>query len=91
MAAGTCLGLLKEWYAIRRELEDWWSLPPNEPVASASEGSDNHPSFYWKDETISRVQRSREGAFDSAHYFGYCDKTEAEGYHRLVEPDGPKT
>jgi len=86
----TCLGLLKEWYGIRRELEDWWLLPRSDSAASKSASLDNRQSFYWNDKTISQVQKSREGALDNAQYFGYCDNFGTEGYHRLIEPDGPK-
>lgn len=77
VAADTCLGLLREWYAIRRELEDWWLLPH----------STGRKAFYWKDSTISRVQMTRSGKLDSAQYLGYCDDFSTEGYHRLVQPD----
>ena len=37
----TCLGLLKEWYGIRRELEDWWLLLRSDSAASKSDSLDN--------------------------------------------------
>jgi len=80
VASGTCLGLLKEWYGIRRELEDWWLLP----------SSDNSRSFYWNYKTISEMQISRAGTLNSTQYFGYCHGIGPEGYHRLVEPDIPR-
>lgn len=83
VAMPTCLGLLKEWYGIRRELEDWWLIPPSSSV-------DNKGAHYWKDNTISKVLESRKGTLDNTQYFGYCDKAGTEGYHRLVEPDEPK-
>ena len=79
----TCLGLLKEWYGIRRELEDWWLIPPSSSI-------DNKGAHYWKDHTISKVRESRKGTLDNTQYFGYCEKVGTEGYHRLVEPDEPK-
>mmetsp|Transcript_15583 Transcript_15583/g.32911 ORF Transcript_15583/g.32911 Transcript_15583/m.32911 type:complete len:678 (+) Transcript_15583:67-2100(+) len=98
VVAPTCLGLLKEWYGIRRELEDWWLLPSprnNNEIETNSKNNDillnNQQSFYWKEGTISKVKQSRVGDLDNAQYFGYCDKYETGGYHRLVEPDGPKS
>ena len=93
VASDTCLGLLKEWYGIRRELEDWWLLPqPTDvPASKSNDGLNNQQSFYWKDKTISKVLKSREGTLDNSQYFGYCDEFTTEGYYRMVEPDGPKT
>ena len=95
MACPTCLGLLKEWYGIRRELEDWWLLPPpnNDPTAFSEGGDDLNirQSFYRNDETIDQVKQSRTGALDHSQYFGYCDEIGTDGYRRLVKPDGHKT
>lgn len=91
VASETCLGLLSEWYGIRRELEDWWLLTSkNDAAAAKSDIVNNQQSFYWKDQTISKVRKAREGALDTNTYFGYCDAYGSSGYHRLVEPDGTK-
>lgn len=79
----TCLGLLKEWYGIRRELEDWWLLPPNTSSSNAV--------HYWKDKTIDQVLQSRSNNWNADQYFGYCSKPGTEGYLRLIEPDEPKS
>jgi len=81
VASGTCLGLLREWYAIRRELEDLWLVPP----------SDDAQAFYRNDETIAKVHASRKGILDGSQYFGYCDYSGEGGYHKLVEPDEVRT
>lgn len=78
VAASTCLGLLKEWYGIRRELEDWWLLTP----------SDKSQVYYRESETIDRMHFSRKD--EGEQYFGYCTGIGEEGYQRLVEPDKPK-
>lgn len=80
VADDTCKGLLREWFAVRRELEDYWMM---------SSSSDKEPS-YSDSETLSAVQEHREGL--SGHYLGYCKATEdSKAYLRLVEPDNPKT
>jgi len=80
VADDTCKGLLREWFAVRRELEDYWMM---------SSSSDIEPS-YWDSETLSAVQEHRMGL--SGHYLGYCKATgDSEAYLRLVEPDNPKT
>jgi len=87
VVAETCLGLLKEWYAIRRELEEWWLLPPNAAASRGNEGGNERRAFYRDDHTITRVMQSREGTLDRAPYFGYCDNFDSLGYRRLVEPE----
>ena len=83
VASPTCLGLLREWYAIRRELEDWWLLQSVD---------DKERAYYYNDKTITNVLQSRQGVLNKTQYFGYCDATgSSEGYRRLVEPDTPKT
>ena len=88
VAANTCLGLLREWYKIRRELEDWWLLPSL--ANSKSDDSNNQRGFYWQESTIFNVYKSRRGMLNGAQYFGYCKAFESDGYYRLIEPDGPK-
>lgn len=78
VASETCLGLLKEWYAIRRELEDYW-------LSQGAEGGGK--AGYKKDETITLLHQSREGTLDRSRYFGYCSMVGTEGYNRLVPPD----
>lgn len=80
MVYDTCSGMLKEWYGVRRELEDWWLAPL----------TNNSISYYWKDETLDKVRKSRLGGLDSSKHFGYCDDYGKAGYRRLVEHDDPQ-
>lgn len=59
---------------------------------TSGDGSIDQRSFYREDKTILKVQESRtsSGELDVSQYLGYCDAIGTEGYHRLVEPDGPK-
>ena len=91
VGAGTCLGLLREWYGVRNELEDWWLY-----LGTSNSNKDDHASstevaHYWKDSTITKVLQSRSGTLNQTQYFGYCDEVGADGYRRLVEPDEIKT
>ena len=88
----TCVGLLREWYAIRRELENWWlsSIDESSSFAKHWGKPDNQQSYYWKRGTKYLVKRSRVGGLDDEHYFGYCNKHGTDGYIRLAEPDGPE-
>jgi hypothetical protein len=80
VADDTCKGLLREWYAIRRELEDYWTL---------QSGSETELS-YSSTETLALVEERRKGI--SNHYLGYCNASgDPAAYLRLVEPDDPKT
>ena len=78
----TCRSLLGEWYAVRRELEDWWS-----GGGDGREGGGG-PS-YRTEGTRGRVAESRKGTLGEGMYLGYCDSVGTDGYRRLVEPDGP--
>ncbi|KAL3760827.1 hypothetical protein ACHAWU_007893 [Discostella pseudostelligera] len=83
VAHDTCIGLLREWYGIRRELENWWLSPPT--------SADKSRPYYWRKETIANVHESRRGALDAdGTFLGYCDEHGSGGYRRLVEPDEPK-
>ena len=86
----TCLGLLKEWYSIRRELEDWWMMPEVDSTTAKSDSLNNQQSFYWKESTIAKVRKAQSGAYKQ--HLGYCEALGPDAqYHRMVEPDGPKT
>ena len=91
VAFETCSGLLREWYGVRRELEEWWLLSSNIPgktgVKSWWSDPDDQRSFYWKEETISRVHKQREGILNVDQYSGYCDAFGEDGYRSLVHPD----
>ncbi|KAL3788900.1 LOW QUALITY PROTEIN: hypothetical protein HJC23_002654 [Cyclotella cryptica] len=72
VADDTCKGLLREWFAVRRELEDFWIM---------SSSNDKEPS-YWESETLSAVQEHRDGL--SGHYLGYCKASEdSKAYLKL--------
>ncbi|KAL7459608.1 hypothetical protein ACHAWC_011464 [Mediolabrus comicus] len=94
VALETCLGLLSEWYGVRRELEDWWMLPPADPDEISGDYEEvrlnNQRSFYWNQRTINRVMEKRQGVMDPDLYRGYCDATGSEAYHNLMGPDGLK-
>jgi hypothetical protein len=82
VAHDTCIGLLGEWFLIRRELENWWWLRPTPSADKASQ------PYYWRVDTIAKVLESRQGALNNGTpYLGYCDKYGSGGYRRLVEPD----
>ncbi|KAL7434019.1 hypothetical protein ACHAXH_002218, partial [Discostella pseudostelligera] len=67
VAHDTCIGLLREWYGIRRELENWWLSPPT--------SADKSRPYYWRKETIANLRESRRGALDiDGTYLGYCDE-----------------
>ncbi len=81
VAHDTCIGLLREWFSIRRELENWWWL-------FSSSSANNSRPCYWKEETVAKVLKSRQGALNTGTpYLGYCDEYGSGGYRRLVEPD----
>ncbi|EJK68347.1 hypothetical protein THAOC_10480 [Thalassiosira oceanica] len=91
VASETCRSLLGEWYAVRRELEDWWTS-----VGSGAgwdgDGGDGGAS-YREAVTRGRVAESRRGGLGGGDggvaRLGYCDSVGTDGYRRLVEPDGP--
>eukprot|EP00970_Alexandrium_tamarense_P015227 scaffold4900_cov193-Alexandrium_tamarense.AAC.4 len=76
VADETCKGLLSEWFAVRKELEDWW-------LSGHAEGQ---PS-YSLDATIVKVHQQREGELEKDRYLGYCNEVGSGGYRRMVEPD----
>lgn len=95
VALDTCLGLLSEWFGVRRELEDWWLLPRNESYKAIGDDIEdilqNQRSFYSNKKTIQRVHETREGTMQPDLYRGYCEATGASGYHQLMGPDGLMT
>mmetsp|Transcript_11307 Transcript_11307/g.22577 ORF Transcript_11307/g.22577 Transcript_11307/m.22577 type:complete len:680 (-) Transcript_11307:88-2127(-) len=90
VALDTCLGLLSEWYGVRRELEDWWLLPRNEAGEATNDVSFSQRSFYWNQRTIDRVQQKRQGSLQPDVYKGYCDGIGESGYRNMMGPDGLK-
>lgn len=90
VALETCLGLLSEWYGVRRELEDWWLLPRNKP-GEGDESANNQRSYYWDERTVNRVHQKRKGSLQPDLYRGYCDATGSSGYRNMMGPDGLKT
>ncbi len=94
VALETCLGLLSEWYGVRRELEDWWLLPPIDPEEDTGDESPSisfsQRSFYWNERTIDRVNEKRRGSLKPDIYKGYCDATGSSGYLNMMWPDGLK-
>jgi hypothetical protein len=80
VADDTCKGLLREWFAVRRELEDWWIMS----------GKQNGELSYRSDGSLSKVQKQRDEDGLSGHYLGYCKAGgESAGYKRMIEPDVP--
>lgn len=94
VALETCLGLLSEWYGVRRELEDWWLLPRIDPkegaLAKSKSISFSQRSFYWNERTVDRVHEKRRGSLNTDIYKGYCDATGTSGYLNMMGPDGVK-
>ena len=88
VADPTCKGLLREWYAIRRELEDYWMILGETSTTSAN----SKEVSYRESKTISNVSKQRDNKSErmSGHYLGYCIK-EGQGYISMVEPDNPIT
>ena len=99
VAVSTCRGLLFEWYAIRRELEDWWLLLGKELKESSYSHNETmsvlyktlKESFYWRSEKISAVIHQRSMNALSGHYNGYCSASgDPHGYIKMIPPDEPK-
>ena len=91
VALETCLGLLSEWYGVRRELEDWWLLPHSQSIGDDPDDILNiQRSFYWNERTIDRVLEKRMGSLQPDLYRGYCDATGSSGYLNMMGPDGLK-
>ncbi|KAL7514906.1 hypothetical protein ACHAXN_012180 [Cyclotella atomus] len=78
VADDTCKGLLREWFAIRRELEDWWMLL----------GKSGKELSYSNSKSLTAIQEQRNQAALDGHYLGYC-KFPKE-YLNLVEPNSPE-
>lgn len=90
VAAITCQGLLREWFAIRRELEELWILLPEDATLQGNE--DSRRVSYPDAAAKARARATREGALGpNAPYLGYCDGHDTVGYRRLVAPDRLKT
>ena len=78
VALSTCRGLLYEWHAVRRELEDWWISLGKSPTETS----------YWKNKTLHAVKAQREEGGLGGHYNGYCTKGGGPQYYlSMVEPD----
>ncbi|KAL7471909.1 hypothetical protein ACHAXS_012214 [Conticribra weissflogii] len=83
VAHETCSGLLREWYGVRRELEDWWLLSS----MLHEDNVENQERFYHNEETISRLQNQRGGSWKTSTYLGYCEAVGDVGYKAIVLPD----
>jgi len=90
VAHETCSVLLREWYGVRRELEDWWLLKdPNFKRAKTWwDNIDDQRNLYWKAETVDQVYEHRSGSLNVSTYLGYCDSFGENGYRSLTHPDG---
>lgn len=93
VALETCLGLLREWYGVRRELEDWWLLPRNageETIDESTAVSFSQRSFYSDEATVYKVHLKRRGTLQPDVYKGYCHATGKSDYLQMIGPDGLK-
>lgn len=82
VADDTCKGLLREWFAIRAELEDWWLLL----------GKSGEEVSYWTTESLAAIQKQRGLNALSGHYLGYCKASDDKhAYLSMIEPDNPKS